>query len=122
VTSSWGRPPASFTCHDSPHSGPAPPGPGPARPASVPNCIPIRYHHGMTIQIAVRLPDDLVAFVDEQVSSGAAPSRAAVVFRALEHERRRNAAERDAAIYAATGSGDLDDLATWAAKRPMDID
>ena len=76
----------------------------------------------MTIQIAVRLPDDIVAFVDEKVSSGAAPSRAAVVARALEHERRRDAAERDAVIYATTGAGDLDELATWAANRPMDID
>jgi len=77
----------------------------------------------MTIQIAVRLPDDIVAFVDEQVSSGAASSRAAVVARALEHERRRAAAERDAAIYAAIAQpGDLDELATWAASRPMDID
>ena len=36
------------------------------------------------------------------MSSGAASSRAAVVARALEHERRRAVAERDAAIYAAT--------------------
>ncbi len=77
----------------------------------------------MTVQIAVRLPDDIVAFVDEQVSSGAASSRAAVVARALEHERRRASAERDAAIYAAIAQpGDLDELATWAASRPMDID
>jgi antitoxin MazE3 len=76
----------------------------------------------MTIQIAVRLPDDVVAFVDEQVSSGAAPSRAAVVARALEHERRRVGAERDAAIYAAVMPGDLDDLAIWATGRPMGID
>ena len=78
---------------------------------------------GMTIQIAVRLPDEIVAFVDEQVNSGAASSRAAVVARALEHERRRTAAERDAAIYASIAEhGDLDELATWAASRPMDID
>jgi len=77
----------------------------------------------MTIQIAVRLPDDIVEFVDEQVSSGAAPSRAAVVARALEHERRRATAERDAAIYAAIiQPDDLDDLASWAASRPLDID
>lgn len=77
----------------------------------------------MTIQIAVRLPDDIVAFVDEQVSSGAATSRAAVVARALEHERRREAAEHDAAIYAAnTAPGDLDSLATWAAAQPTDLD
>ncbi len=75
----------------------------------------------MTTQIAVRLPDDVVAYLDEQVSSGAASSRAAVVARALEHERRREAAERDAAIYAASASEDLDALADWAATRPMDI-
>ena len=77
----------------------------------------------MTTQIAVRLPDDIVAFVDEQVSSGAATSRAAVVARALERERRRAAADKDAAIYASlTQPGELDDLASWAATRPMDID
>jgi Arc/MetJ-type ribon-helix-helix transcriptional regulator len=77
----------------------------------------------MTIQIAVRLADDLVAFVDEQVSSGAAPSRAAVVARALERERRREAADRDARIYATLAHpDDLDGLATWAAAQPMNID
>lgn len=77
----------------------------------------------MTTQIAVRLPDDLVAFVDGQVSSGSASSRAAVVARALERERRRAAAERDAAIYAAeTENQDLDDLAHWAGSQPIDLD
>lgn len=77
----------------------------------------------VTVQIAVRLPDDIVAFLDAQVSSGAAPSRAAVVTRALQRERRRAAAERDAAIYAvAAESGDVSELATWAAKQAMDID
>ncbi|MEA2311070.1 MAG: hypothetical protein QOE28_1038, partial [Solirubrobacteraceae bacterium] len=54
----------------------------------------------MSKQIAVRLPDDLVAFVDGVVDSGAERSRAAVVTRALERERRRAIAERDAAILA----------------------
>jgi len=77
----------------------------------------------MSIQIAVRLPDDIVAFVDEQVSSGVAPSRAAVVTRALERDRRCKAAETDARIYAAASQpSDLDELATWAAPQPMDID
>jgi Arc/MetJ-type ribon-helix-helix transcriptional regulator len=57
----------------------------------------------MSKQIAVRLPDDLVAFVDGVVGSGRERSRAAVVTRALQRERRRAAAERDAAILAATG-------------------
>jgi Arc/MetJ-type ribon-helix-helix transcriptional regulator len=77
----------------------------------------------MTVQIAVRLPDDVVSFVDEQVRSGAAASRAAVVAHALDRERRRVAAERDAAIYAAEPEGhDLDGLAGWATTQPMDID
>ena len=76
----------------------------------------------MTIQIAVRLPDDLVAYVDEQVTSGSATSRAAVVARALERDRRRQVAEHDAEIYAGAGRGELDDLASWTAVQPMDVD
>ena len=57
----------------------------------------------MTKQIAVRLPDDLVDFVDERVDAGVGHSRAAVVTRALERERRRVIAARDAEILARTG-------------------
>lgn len=57
----------------------------------------------MSKQIAVRLADDLVDFVDELVDSGAERSRAAVVTRALERERRRAIAARDAEILARTG-------------------
>jgi Arc/MetJ-type ribon-helix-helix transcriptional regulator len=76
----------------------------------------------MTIQIAVRLPDSIVEYVDQQVSSGSAASRAAVVARALERDRRRHVAEQDAQIYAAGGRGELDELASWAAAQPMEID
>lgn len=76
----------------------------------------------MTIQIAVRLPDDIIEFVDQQVANGAAASRAAVVTRALEHERRRLIAEKDAQIYASLHSNEFDNLASWAATQPMDID
>lgn len=41
----------------------------------------------MSRQIAVRLPEDLVDFVDRLVAGGAAKSRAAVVSRALQRER-----------------------------------
>lgn len=75
----------------------------------------------MTTQIAVRLPDDLVAFVDDLVRHGDATSRAAVVSRALERERRRKVAERDAAILASAGMDtDLDSLAKYAAATSMD--
>ena len=88
----------------------------------VPGCIPGRYRRGVSTQIAVRLPEELVEFVDRLVSDGRAPSRAAVVSRALHRELRREIAARDAAILAAdsTPDDDLDDLAEHAARVPMD--
>ncbi len=78
----------------------------------VPNC----YHPGMSKQIAVRLPQELVDFVDDVVVSGIASSRAAVVTRALERERRRAIAARDAEILARTGQDpELAGLAEHAA-------
>jgi Arc/MetJ-type ribon-helix-helix transcriptional regulator len=78
----------------------------------------------MSTQIAIRLPDELVAFLDELVKNGDATSRAAVVARALERERRRQTAERDAAILARSGAdADLDSLARHAAGPTMgDLD
>ena len=76
----------------------------------------------MSKQIAVRLPDDIVDFLDEQVSGGKAKSRAAVVGRALERERRREVAAKDAAILARTGGDpDMDRLAEHAAGSPIDL-
>jgi hypothetical protein len=66
----------------------------------------------MSKQITVRLPDDLVAFVDELVASGVARSRAAVVWKALERERRRTVVARDVEIL--THSGPDPDLARLA--------
>ena len=78
--------------------------------------IPNWYHVGMSKQIAVRLPDDLVEFVDGVVGSGQEGSRAAVVTRALERERRRMVAMRDAEILAAMGPDpELEGLARYAA-------
>jgi Arc/MetJ-type ribon-helix-helix transcriptional regulator len=75
----------------------------------------------MSRQIAVRLDDDLVAFVDEIVQSGGARSRAAVVTRALERERRRAVAARDAEILARTGSDpELAGLAALAGGLPVE--
>lgn len=76
-----------------------------------------RWHHfGVSKQITVRLPDDLVSFVDQIVGSGREASRAAVVTRALERERSRMTATRDAEILAATGQDlDLERLAGYAA-------
>jgi Arc/MetJ-type ribon-helix-helix transcriptional regulator len=75
----------------------------------------------MSRQIAVRLPDELVEFVDELVDSGKQRSRAAVVTRALERERRRMIATRDAEILAASGPDpELAGLAEHAAGVPID--
>jgi metal-responsive CopG/Arc/MetJ family transcriptional regulator len=62
----------------------------------------------MSTQIAVRLPDDMVAYVDDLVHKRGAGSRAAVVVQALKLYRMRLTAERDARILEQTG--DYDDL------------
>jgi metal-responsive CopG/Arc/MetJ family transcriptional regulator len=65
----------------------------------------------MSTQIAVRLPEELVEYVDGLVSQGAG-SRAAVVARALNVYRRQLRGERDARILEETGDyDDFDDLA-----------
>jgi Arc/MetJ-type ribon-helix-helix transcriptional regulator len=75
----------------------------------------------MSTQIAIRLPDELVEFLDDLVRSGNATSRAAAVARALERERRRQTAERDAAILARSGAdADMDSIAHHAAATAMD--
>lgn len=78
----------------------------------------------MSTQIAVRLPDEIVAFIDDEVRGQHARSRAAVVVRALERERRRRLAERDAEILKASrpASSDLDALASHSARTALDID
>lgn len=76
----------------------------------------------MSKQIAVRLSDELAAFVDELVASGTERSRAAVVTRALERERRRTVAARDAEILARTGpDSELRGLAEHARGLPSDL-
>jgi Arc/MetJ-type ribon-helix-helix transcriptional regulator len=76
----------------------------------------------MTQQVTVRLPEELVAFIDRQVRDGRAASRAAVVAAAIERERRREIGERDAAILAAVAGDDdgLDELARFAAGTVLD--
>lgn len=70
---------------------------------------------GMSTQIAVRLPDAMVAFLDRTVATGKAPSRAALVAAALEREMRRQAAEQDAEVLREHGpADDLDDLVQWS--------
>lgn len=85
--------------------------------------LPDWYHSGMSKQIAVRLPDELVDFIDDLVRTGQGKSRAAVVVRALERERRRAVAERDAQILAVVGDDpELAGLAEYVAGLPLEID
>ena len=87
------------------------------------DAIPIGYRIGMSKQIAVRLPEDIVDFVDALISSGEATSRAVVVKRALERERRRAIAARDAAILARTADdSDMQRLAEKVAGTPIDLE
>lgn len=77
----------------------------------------------MSKQIAVRLPEGIVDFVDGLVSTGEAKSRATVVNRALERERRAVVAARDVAILSAgEGDPDMDSLAEHVARSPLDLD
>ena len=78
----------------------------------------------MSKQLTIRLADDLVEFIDRRIKDGKASSRAAVVAAAIDRERRRAIAERDAAILARVATGDdLDDLAAYAARTELtDLD
>ena len=49
----------------------------------------------MSTQIAVRLPDELVAHVDRAVASGRVKSRAELVSRLIARDARRQRAEED---------------------------
>jgi Arc/MetJ-type ribon-helix-helix transcriptional regulator len=77
----------------------------------------------VSTQIAVRLPDDTVAFLDRLVREKKAASRAEIIERALERERRREVAARDAAILAESGEDpDLAGLIRHMTRQPVDPD
>jgi Arc/MetJ-type ribon-helix-helix transcriptional regulator len=93
----------------------------------VPGWLFIEYQSGIvkfvSVQIAVRLPDSMVEFLDRLVADGQATSRASVVERALAREFRRQVAARDAAILAKTGADpDMDSLADYAVGTRLDVD
>jgi len=69
------------------------------------------YALDVATQITVSLPDDQVAFVDTEVASGNAASRAAVISRALRQEMRRTANAHDIAVILKQTEADMDDLA-----------
>lgn len=71
----------------------------------------------MTVQMTIRVDDDLAAFVDQTAKASEA-SRADVINRAIRREIRRRDAERDAHIYASSTDPDLgsDAYAQWTAR------
>jgi Arc/MetJ-type ribon-helix-helix transcriptional regulator len=74
----------------------------------------------VTTQIAVRLPDRLVEFLDDMVERGEAQSRAEIVKKALMKYERQVLAERDAEVYRTTPDDpDMMALAEWSARQPM---
>jgi predicted transcriptional regulator len=76
----------------------------------------------MSTQIAVRLPDEVVKFVDHLVETGRGSSRAMIITRALERERRREMAVQDAAIYAGLGEdSEMVDLVRYLSGHPVDL-
>lgn len=86
-----------------------------------PEMVPSR----MTTQIAVRLPDELVAHADRAVAAGRARSRADLVARLLERDARRQRAEED--LERLTAAGALQDadaiaIARATATTPMPFD
>ena len=87
------------------------------------DCTPKRYHIGMSKQIAVRLPDELVGFLDALVAEGRFDSRAAIVTRELKRFKRRIEAEQDAEIYRREGDDpDLEEFVRYTSLRPMYLD
>ncbi|MCI6585145.1 MAG: ribbon-helix-helix protein, CopG family [Mobiluncus porci] len=56
----------------------------------------------MTTQIAVRLPDEAVAFIDAEVKAGRAKSRAKFIERLLASARREEIYEREEEILRTT--------------------
>jgi Arc/MetJ-type ribon-helix-helix transcriptional regulator len=64
----------------------------------------------MTVQITVRLPDEDVAFIDEQVERGRSRSRATALAAMIARERHRVQAEADIAILQKRGDYDFGDL------------
>jgi Arc/MetJ-type ribon-helix-helix transcriptional regulator len=76
----------------------------------------------MTTQIAIRLPDELVEFVDTMVRRGVATSRAALIARLLDRERRRERALQDLEIIRRTPDPEMDALSTWQGEHIPPID
>jgi len=64
----------------------------------------------MSIQIAVRLPDEQVAFLDREISQGHASSRAELISKALRRMERERIASVDLEVIIASGGNPYSEL------------
>jgi Arc/MetJ-type ribon-helix-helix transcriptional regulator len=78
----------------------------------------------MSVQLTVRIPDELAGFVDQDVAEGRAASRADAIAKALAREKRRRTAEHDVELLIAHRGelNDLDRLAEHAGTTPLELD
>jgi Arc/MetJ-type ribon-helix-helix transcriptional regulator len=83
----------------------------------------------MSIQIALRLPEAVVDYIDAQILAGRAKSRSEVVTRFVARDRRRERAAQDVerilADRAASATDDFDELDALVravSTTPLDID
>ena len=77
----------------------------------------------MSTQIAVRLPDEMVAYVDQAVADGRAKSRAELVSRLIARDARRQRAEDDLQRLIEVGAVDDTDalvIAKATSATPLD--
>lgn len=77
----------------------------------------------MSTQIAVRLPDELVVYIDELIAQHLVKSRAEFVAKAVARERRHRTAMADVDVLRRVGSdSELDALAAYQAAHPIELD
>lgn len=77
----------------------------------------------MTTQIAVRLPDDLVEYIDGLIEGREVKSRAEFVARAIRREQRHRLALLDAEIYRRFGEDpELMAIVEYQSKHPLKLD
>lgn len=76
----------------------------------------------MTVQMTVRIDDDLAAFIDRATESGEG-SRADVINAAIRREVRRREAVNDAAIYARSARSDREQASSdaWAIRNAEQV-
>ena len=77
----------------------------------------------MSTQIAVRLPDELVLYIDDLVGRRIVKSRAEFVAKAIARERRHRSALADVEVLKRAGNdSDLDAVAAYQAAHPLELD